>query len=458
MSRFVPVDRDTAYLLPPSVQEWLPKDHLARYVVDVVEALDVSELVRRYAGRGSEAHHPGTLLGLLIYGYATGVHASRAIERASYDSVAFRFVAGNTHPDHDTIATFRRRFAGEIKAIFVQVLLIAQANGLMKLGNVALDGTKVKANASRHSALSHGHALKLKQQLQAEVEKLLGLAEVADASERPEGMDIPQELARREQRLARIEEAKAQIEASAAQDYEQAQAQFEAKQAERERRQNAGRRRPPGPPPAPPSPEVDPKAQVNLTDADSRIMRVHGNGFEQCYNAQLAVDMDSRLIVVPGLTQAVNDKQQLIPALESLCALPPELGTVKALVADNGYMSEANVRACAAPQVEDATPIVPFIAMGRERHHLDLMQRFGPELLGPAPQDPLQAMAHRLKTREGRALYALRKSTVEPVIGIIKSVMKFRQFLLRGVNHVSGEWDLVCLAYNVKRMHRIQCI
>lgn len=453
MSRFVQVDRDTAYLLPPSVQDWLPEAHLARYVVDVVGALDLSELVRRYAGRGSDAHHPGTLLGLLIYGYATGVHASRAIERASYDSVAFRFVAGNTHPDHDTIATFRRRFAGEIKALFVQVLLIARANGLMKLGNVALDGTKVKANASRHSALSHGHALKLKQQLQAEVEKLLGLAEVADASERPEGMDIPQELARREQRLARIEEAKAQIEASATQAYEQAQ--FEAKQAERERRQNAGRR-PPGPPPAPPSPEVDPKAQVNLTDADSRIMRVHGNGFEQCYNAQLTVDMDSRLIVVPGLTQAVNDKQQLIPALERLRALPRELGTVQALVADNGFMSEANVRACAVPEAEDATPIAPLIAMGRESHHVDLMQRFAPEPLGPAPQDPLQAMAHRLKTREGRVLYALRKSTVEPVIGIIKSVMKFRQFLLRGVNHVSGEWDLVCLAYNVKRMHRMQ--
>jgi hypothetical protein len=369
--------------------------------------------------------------------------------------VAFRFVSGNTHPDHDTIATFRRRFGAEIKSLFVQVLLIARTNGLLKLGNVALDGTKVKANASRHSALSHGHALKLKAQLQAEVEALLRLAEVADASARPEGMDIPQELARREQRLARIEEAKAQIEAAAAQEHEQAQALFEAKQAERERRQNAGRR-PPGPPPSAPSPEVDPKAQVNLTDADSRIMRVQGQGFEQCYNAQLAVDMQSRLIVAPGLTQEVNDKQQLIPALERLRALPPELGTVQALVADNGFMSEANVRACAGPEAEDATPIAPLIALGREPHHADLMQRFGPEPFGPVPQGPLAAMAHRLKTHEGRALYALRKSTVEPVIGIIKSVMKFRQFLLRGVNHVSGEWDLVCLAYNVKRMHRMQ--
>lgn len=457
MSRFVQVDRDTAYLLPPSVQEWLPEGHLARYVVDVVEALDLTALVRQYAGRGSDAHHPGTLLALLIYGAATGVHASRALERASYDSVAFRFVAGNTHPDHDTIATFRRRFGEEIKALFVQVLQIARMNGLLKLGNVALDGTKVKANASRHSALSHGHALKLKQQLQAEVETLLRLAEAADASERPEGLDIPQELARREERLARIEEAKAQIEAAAAQDYEQAQAQFEAKQAERERRKHEGRR-PPGPPPTPPSPAVDPKAQVNLTDADSRIMKVSGQGFEQCYNAQLAVDMDSRLIVACGLTQEVNDKQQVVPTLEKLRALPPELGAVQALVTDNGFMSEANVRACAGPQTGDGASIVPLIALGREPHHADLMQRFAPELFGPPPQDPVRAMAHRLKTAEGRALYALRKSTVEPVIGIIKSVMKFRQFLLRGVDLVSGEWNLVCLAYNVKRMHRMQGI
>jgi len=455
MSRFVQVDRETAYLLPPSVQEWLPEGHVARYVVDVVEALDLSALVKQYAGRGSDAHHPGTLLALLIYGYATGVHASRAIERASYDSVAFRFVAGNTHPDHDTIATFRRRLGPQIKALFTQVLLIARANGLLKLGNVALDGTKVKANASRHSALSHGHAQKLKEQLQAEVESLLRLAEAADTSERPEGMDLPQELARREQRLARIEEAKARIEAAAAQDYAQAQAQFAAKQAERERRAKEGRR-PPGPPPAPPSPEVDPKAQVNLTDADSRIMKVCGPGFEQCYNAQLAVDMESRLIVAPGLTQEVNDKQQLIPALEKLRALPPELGRVQVLVADNGFLSAANVNACAGPEAQAAPPIVPLIAMGRERHHVDLMQRFAPEPLGPLPPEPMQAMAHRLNTREGRARYALRKSTVEPVIGIIKSVIKFRQFLLRGVNHVIGEWDLVCLAYNVKRMHRMQ--
>ena len=185
-------------------------------------------------------------------------------------------------------------------------------------------------------------------------------------------------------------------------------------------------------------------------------MKVSGQGFEQCYNAQLAVDMESRLIVAPGLTQEVNDKQQLIPAIEKLRALPPELGQVEAVVADHGFLSEANLTACAAPAVADRAPMVPLIAMGRESHHMDLMQRFGPEPMGPAPRDPMQAMAHRLKTREGRALYALRKSTVEPVIGIIKSAMKFRQFMMRGIDRVSGEWDLVCLAYNVKRMNRMR--
>ncbi len=185
-------------------------------------------------------------------------------------------------------------------------------------------------------------------------------------------------------------------------------------------------------------------------------MKGQAQGFEQCYHAQLAVDRESRLIVAPGLTQEVNDKQPLIPALERLRAVPAELGSVQALVADNGFLSEANGNACAAPEPQGAPPIVPFIARGRERHHTDLMQRFAPEPLGPVPQEPLAAMAHRLKTGEGRALYALRKSTVEPVIGIIKSVMKFRQFLLRGVDHVAGEGDWVCLAYNVKRMHRMQ--
>ena len=215
MSRFVQVDRDTAYLLPPSVQDWLPQDHLARFIVDTVEQLDLSELNRQYAGRGEAAYPPAMLLALLFYGYATGEFASRRIERASFDSVAFRFIAGNTHPDHDTIAAFRKRFLPQLKALFIQILQVAQALKLLKVGNVSLDGSKFKANASKHKALSYGHAKKLEEQFKAEVEQLLRMAEQADRKPLPEGLDVPAQIARREDRLSAIAAAKAQIEARA---------------------------------------------------------------------------------------------------------------------------------------------------------------------------------------------------------------------------------------------------
>ena len=216
MNRFIPVDRQTDYLLPPSVDDWLPEDHLARFVVDVVEQLDLSELTRQYAGRGRKAHHPSVLLSLLVYGYATGVFSSRKIERATYDSVAFRYLAANTHPDHDTLATFRRRFLPELEGLFTQVLVLAREMKLLKLGTIALDGTKLKANASKHKALSYGHASRVEEQLTAEVKALTERAEAADRDEAADGMDIPEEIARREQRLAAIAEAKATIEARAA--------------------------------------------------------------------------------------------------------------------------------------------------------------------------------------------------------------------------------------------------
>jgi transposase len=453
MSRFVTVNRDTAYLLPPSVDEWLPQEHLARYVVEVVEALDLSAMTRSYAGRGSDAHHPAVLVALLIYGYATGTYSSRKIEAATYDSLAFRYIAGNTHPDHDTLATFRKRFIGELKQLFVQVLLIARENRLLKLGHIALDGTKVKANASRHSALSYGHIRELESQLQGEVAALLAKAEAADTQSAAQGLDIPAELARREERLARIAQAKAQIEARAAEQHAAEQAEYEAKRAAHEarRRRNAGKRGGGGRPPSPPSSSIEDKAQVNLTDEDSRIMPVAGAGFEQCYNAQLGVDTESRLIVITGVTRSSVDKQQVVPALMQLAPVAEALDQApQLLIADNGFMSAANVTACVQHAIE------PLFAMGRDKHHLGLEQRFAPEPSTPAPNEALAAMAHRLKTRAGKALYALRKSTVEPVIGIIKSVMGFDHFLLRGLANVTGEWNLACLAYNVKRMHRLQ--
>ena len=456
MTRFVTVNRDTAYLLPPSVNEWLPKEHLARYVVEVIEALDLSALVKAYAGRGSAAHHPAVLLGLMFYGYATGVMSSRKIERATYDSLAFRYIAGNTNPDHDTLAVFRKRFLPEIEQLFIQVLLIARENKFIKLGHIALDGTKVKANASRHSALSYGHIRELEAQLEQEVKDLLGKAELADAQEPAPGMDIPAELIRREERLAKIREAKQKIEARAKERHATEQAEYEAKRTAYEKRRDEGNRR--GPPPAPPSAKIEDKEQVNLTDEESRIMPIRGGAFEQCYNAQLGVDTDSRLIVTTGLTQSTVDKQQVIPALVKINALPEVLGQAQTLIADAGYMSAANVSACAAPEASDTRAITPLFAIAREHHHLPLAERFALDPEGPIPEEPSAAMAHRLKTRVGKALYAVRKSTVEPVIGIVKSVMGFRQFSLRGLNNVTGEWNLVCLAYNIKRMHRMRAV
>ena len=231
MSRFRPIDRQTDYLLPPSVQDWLPESHLARYVVDVVEALDLSALTRAYAGRGSDAYHPAMLLSLLIYGYATGTHSSRKIERATYDSLAFRFIACDQHPDHDTLASFRRRFGAQFADAFVQVLQVARENQLSRFGTVSLDGSKIHANASRHSALSYGHAEKIEAQLQAEVKALLALAEAADQAEVPEGVNLPEEIKRREDRLAAIAAAKAKIEARAQQRFAREQAEYEAKMA-----------------------------------------------------------------------------------------------------------------------------------------------------------------------------------------------------------------------------------
>ncbi len=444
MSNFRPINRDTGFLLPPSVDEWLPERHLARFVVEVVDQLDLSAMEKAYRGSGSASYHPAMLLGLLIYGYATKVFSSRAIERATYDSVAFRYIASNEHPDHDTIATFRKRFLPQIDGLFVEVLKLARAMGVLKLGTVALDGTKLHANASRHSALSYGHAKKLEKQLKREVRQLLKRAEQADAADIPDGMSIPEELERREARLAAIAEAKRKIEARVR---EREQAEYEAKLEARADREKRTGRKPPGRPPAPPSGKVDDKEQINLTDEDSRIMPVAGGGFEQCYNAQAAVAAKSLLILAHDVTQAANDKQQLKPMVEQLKALPKVLGHIRHLLTDNGYFSEANVDVCAAASIE------PLMALGRERHHVGWRQRFAPAPTAPrASATPLQKMAHRLKTPEGKALYALRKQTPEPVFGIIKSVMGFDQFLLRGCDNAKGEWNLVTMSWNIKRM------
>lgn len=446
MTNFRQIDRDTGFLFPPSVDEWLPEKHLARFVVEVIDGLDLRTMSGSYRGSGSASYHPALLLGILVYGYATGVFSSRKLERATYDSVAFRFIAANEHPDHDTIATFRRRFLKDIEGLFVQVLLLAREMGLLKMGTVGLDGTKIHANASRHSALSYEHAGKIEAQLKAEVADLMAKAEAADQADIPDGMSIPDELARREDRLAKIAEARAKIEARARERFEREQAEHQAKLAAREAKAKATGKKPGGKPPAPPIEGPGPTDQINLTDEDSRIMPMADGGFDQCYNAQAAVAAGSMLVVAIDVAQAPNDKQRLEPMVNKITTLPEALGKAEALLADNGYFSQTNVEAC------DAAGIEPLIAMGRQPHHPSLDERFAAAPPAPENPTPVEAMAHRLRTPEGKKLYGLRKQTPEPVFGILKSVLGFRQFSLRGLDNVRGEWSLLTMAWNMKRM------
>lgn len=446
MSNFILTDRNTNYLLPPSVDDWLAQDHLARFVVEVIDGLDLSNLTRQYAGHGSKAHHPATLLAILVYGYSTGVFSSRKLEMATYDSVAFRYIAAGSHPDHDTLATFRRRFIDELAGLFVQVLEMATEMKLLKVGTVCLDGTKIHANASRHSALSHGHIVKLEAHLKNEVQELLALAEQADTANLPDGMSLPQELKLRKDRLAAMSAAKAKIAARAAARYAREKAEFDEKISKRERQEKEMGKKPRGKTPLAPEPGAKDTDQINLTDEESRIMPVSVGGFEQCYNAQAGVDADTMLVVATTLTQAPNDKQQIEPMLSILQEQASKLGKVQTLIADTGYCSENNIKAC------EQAKITPLLSVARQGHHPNWRERFTEPTPLAANATPIQAMTQRLNTIAGKAAYALRKQTVEPVFGIIKSVMGFRQFSLRGLRKVTGEWNLVCLAWNIKRM------
>jgi len=446
-NKFVPIDRDTPYLFPPCVQDYVPEDHLAGFVVEIVDRL--SHLFEAYSGRGSKAY-PAMLVALLFYGYATGVFSSRKLEKATYDSVAFRYICGNTNPDHDTIANFRRRFLKELEGLFVEILLVAEAMGLLKLGTVSLDGTKIKANASKHKALSWEYANLLEEQLRGEVEELLRLAEEADQSSLPAEMDIPEELSRRKERLAAIERAKKEIKARAQERFEREQVEYEEKMARRKAYEEAKGKKARGKEPKPPTPGPRKKDQVNLTDEESRIMPVSGGGFELAFNAQGGVDVETHIIVEQHVTQNPNDKQEIKLALEKIATLPDSLGEVETILADTGYFSETNVEQCQEAGIE------PLIPEKRQPHNPPLKERFQKDPEPEPDATPLQAMRHRLNTKEGKALYAKRKSTVETVFGIIKQVQGFRQFLLRGLDSVQSEWALVCIGWNLKRMHALK--
>ena len=443
-NQFIPLERDQPVVIP--VQEWLAEDHLARFIVAIVESLDVTSLEAAYGGGGSAPYPPKMMLALLFYGYATGLFSSRALEQATYELIPVIYITGNTHPDHNSINTFRKRFLGELKGLFVQILRRAYALGVLQLGKLSLDGSKVHANASKHKAMSWDYAHRLEDHLRAEVDALLQQAETGNTEPVP-GLKVADEVALRQARLQQISDVKAELEARAQARYEQEQAAYEAKLAQRRAKEQARGRKLGGRPPKPPESGPQGKDQVNFTDPESQIMPVSGGGFEQAYNAQAGVDHGSRLIVVNHASPNPNDKKELQPALDNLSQLPEELGQVNQALMDTGFFSEANVKAC------EQAGITPLIATGRAGHHPTLEERFADPGEAPDTADPVARMEYRLHTPEGKALYAKRKSTIEPVFGIIKHVMGFRQFLLRGLQAVQGEWNLVCIAYNLRRLH-----
>ena len=455
-ARFVTIDYDTPLMLPPDLRDWVPARHLAHFILDVVEEVNLRQVRINERGTGSEQYPPRMLLALLLYCYATGIFGSRRIEQATWDSVPVRMICGDTHPDHDTICTFRRENKALLAETFVRVLELAQALKFLQVGQitVAVDGTKVLANASKHAAVSYEHAGKTIEQLEIEVKELLAKAEQSDSTPLEEGLTIPQEVQRRQERKAKLAAARAQIEARAQARAVAEMAEYQDKLAKRAAQKDRGEK-PRGPEPKEPSPQPKPSDQYNFTDPESRIMKA-GNGqhFEQSYNAQAAVEVDSRLIVGERVSQAPNDKQELVP---SVAAIGKPVESVAQVLTDSGFYSEAAVQGVEQTLTGQPTGTIVYAPLEKKEHHRtvsDLEEKQDPIAPGPGASMS-EVMKHRLKTAAGRAKYKLRQQTVEPVFGIIKSVMGFRQFLLRGLTKVELEWQLVCLAYNLKRLHRM---
>lgn len=435
--------------LKVSLKDVLPPDHLARFIVDIIAQLDLGLIYQQYSDEGAPPYAPEILLGLLFYGYATGVFSSRKIERATHESIPFRFIAGNMQPDHDTIATFRKRFLSEIQELFMQILLIAQELDELQLGNISLDGSKIHADASKSKAVSHKRLLAIKNHLQAQVAELFALAEAADQATIPEGMVIEDEIARRQERLVQLAEAKAVLEARAQARYEAEKAAYEEKMRQREAKAAKKGQKPRGRSPKPPTPGPRDRDQYNFTDPESRIMKNSNNmGFDQHYNTQVVVDQDSRLIVGHTLSNHPTDGGEALPTID---AIPSALGQPDAAALDNGYWSPGNVDGFQERGIE------PYIATCRDPHYRSWRAHFAQHLDPPADDATAkEKMAYKLRTEIGRAIYRLRKCTVEPVIGIIKEVLGFRQFSLRGLTAAAGEWGLVCLAFNLKRLHTLR--
>ena len=449
--RFVNIDHDTPMLLPPDLRDWVSPDHMVHFIIDAVVALDLSRARTNQRGTGSAQYPPAMMLGLLIYCYATGTFASRRIETLTYENLAVRYLTGDTHPDHDSICKFRRENKDLLSDAFHQVLELAARARILQVGDitVAIDGTKILANASKHSAASYGHAVKQMQLAQEQIARLLEKAEAADSTPLQDGLTIPGEIKRREDRIAKLGEAKQAMEQRAKERLLEEQAAYQEKLAARQaKEQNTGKKTG-GKPPEPPQEGPRDQDQYNFTDPESRIMKVRG-GFEQSYNAQAAVEVTTMLIVGQHLTAQANDKQQLVP---TLAVISPVIRQVANALVDSGYYSEAAVLTTEA----GARAPTVYAAMKRENHGRSIAQLETRADPPPPPADASMAerMAHRLDTTDGKQLYGLRKQTVEPAFGIIKQAIGFRRFLLRGIGKAELEWTLVTTSYNLKRLFNL---
>jgi transposase len=454
---FIPDTVNQTLLFPPSLHDWLPEGHLARFLLDVVSVLDLSAIYTSYQekdGRGQAAYAPEMMVRLLLYGYARGVYSSRKIQTRTFEDVAFRYLSGDQHPDHATIAEFRKRHLEALSGLFTQALLLCSEAGLVKLGHVSIDGTKIKANASKHKAMSYKHMNETEARLKQEIDALLAAAEKADAEEDAQygkdrhGDELPAELQRRESRLQKIGEAKAALEQEAKEKAEQQRAEAEQKVAERAEEERRTGKKKRGREPRVPDPEQakpDDTAQRNFVDPESRIMPDGANkgSFVQGYNAQIAVDSASQVIVAAEVTQETNDKKQLLPMIALIAANLKQ--KPEKVSADTGYFSEANVT---DEQVKD---VDLYVATGRDKHGDVVETSSDPPPPGASPKE---AMREKLRTEAGRTVYKMRKAIVEPVFGQIKEQRGFRRFSLRGKENVSREWKLVCAVSNLLKLFR----
>jgi len=443
---------DQDWLLPPSPRDWLPDGDLVYFMLDVVQTLDLSAITRKYEreDRGSPPYHPRMMVALLLYSYCVGVYSSRRIQKHCERDAAYRVIVAGDVPNFRTISDFRKLHLVELQGLFVAVLKLCAEAGLVKVGVVSLDGTKIKANASRHKAMSYEYMQKEESRLRKEIAELLAKAKSADDAEDAlhgpdrRGDELPEELARRKSRLARIEEARKALEAQA---LEAAQAEEARRDSQDEARRAAGdtvrKRKPVGPAPKP-------KTQRNFTDPESKIMKVSNKGFDQCGNAQ-AVANEEQIILAADVTPQANDKQQVVPMVEQSKENLQAAGVeekIGAFDADTGYFSEGNV------SYLDDEKIDPYIATERLKHHekIPLVPKGRP----PKNQTPKQRMARKLRTKKGRATYAKRKGMIEPVFGQIKHARGFRQFLMRGMENMRGEWRLVCMTHNLLKLFQAQ--